>query len=241
MQNVNLPERRNLYHQVRDIIANRIKDGHWSEGAYLPNEFDLSEEFRVSIGTIRKAVDLLVEENFVERRHGRGTYIHNRRWELARRRFRKFRKMDQLTPIQWNLHEIDRTQAVGDVQTRQFLGLDPGEEVHLIRRMRQAKECGVIYELIYIPVRLFPALPPPNGSAFRVVALMENSNRELGQIDARVSACVAPADVLEKLQVASQTPILRVTQVIRDSDQTPMSYSIKWCALDESVIWCHCD
>ena len=64
-----------LYTQVRDILADRILDGEWSNGRSLPNEARLAAEFGVSIGTVRRAVENLEDLGVVERRQGRGTYV----------------------------------------------------------------------------------------------------------------------------------------------------------------------
>lgn len=67
----NLP----LYLAVkRDLVA-QLERGVWLAGAALPGERTLSEQFQVSIGTLRRAVDELVQENVLLRRQGKGTFV----------------------------------------------------------------------------------------------------------------------------------------------------------------------
>ena len=70
---------RPLYSQVREILLARISRGDWAIGETLPNEFKLSTEYGVSVGTIRRAVEGLEEAGIVVRRQGRGTYLAQKR------------------------------------------------------------------------------------------------------------------------------------------------------------------
>jgi len=69
------PAPRPLYAQVRELMIGRMIQGVWKPGAVLPSEFQLAEEFGVSQGTVRKALDALAAEKLVIRRQGRGTFV----------------------------------------------------------------------------------------------------------------------------------------------------------------------
>jgi GntR family transcriptional regulator len=49
--------------------------GEWSAGDSLPNEFALAAEYRVSVGTVRRAVEGLEKEGILVRKQGRGTFV----------------------------------------------------------------------------------------------------------------------------------------------------------------------
>jgi GntR family transcriptional regulator len=66
---------RPLYLQLRDALAERIATGQWKPGKFIPNEGDLAREFGVSLGTMRRALDLMEEEHLITRRQGRGTIV----------------------------------------------------------------------------------------------------------------------------------------------------------------------
>ena len=68
---------RPLYLQVRDVLVQRIVVGHWKPGATLPNETQLAQQLGISIGTVRKALDLMEVERIVTRRQGRGTFVND--------------------------------------------------------------------------------------------------------------------------------------------------------------------
>jgi DNA-binding GntR family transcriptional regulator len=64
-----------LYEKVYRLIKLRIVSGEWKPQSLLPGEIILAQELGVSVGTIRKAMDQLVRENFIVRERGRGTFV----------------------------------------------------------------------------------------------------------------------------------------------------------------------
>ncbi len=64
-----------LYRQASEWILQRLQANEWREGEALPNEFVLADQYQVSQGTMRRALDLLVEEGILFRRQGAGTFV----------------------------------------------------------------------------------------------------------------------------------------------------------------------
>jgi len=64
--------------QINQIIRSRIQQGIYPAGSRLPSESTLAKEFSVSRTSIRNAMDSLVNEGVVIRRHGDGTFINKR-------------------------------------------------------------------------------------------------------------------------------------------------------------------
>jgi GntR family transcriptional regulator len=64
-----------LYKRVKMRIMQRLTNGEWKSGEAIPSESRLTEEFQVSIGTIRKAIDELAAEKILVREQGRGTFV----------------------------------------------------------------------------------------------------------------------------------------------------------------------
>lgn len=69
---------RHLYEQVADHVAARIDAGELQPGARLPNERDMCDEYRISIGTTRRAIRLLRERGLVHTIPIKGTFVTRR-------------------------------------------------------------------------------------------------------------------------------------------------------------------
>src|ERR1039458_4366539 len=70
-----------LYKEVKRLLTQSLAAGEWQAGVALPSETRLAERYRVSIGTVRKAIDELVAERILMRHQGRGPFVasHNAR------------------------------------------------------------------------------------------------------------------------------------------------------------------
>lgn len=64
-----------LYKAAEAELVRRIESGEWEVGRRLPNEFVLAEEFRVSQGTMRRALMSLEAMGYLDRKPGRGTLV----------------------------------------------------------------------------------------------------------------------------------------------------------------------
>jgi GntR family transcriptional regulator len=64
-----------LYHQLYSLIKGFILDGSLQHGDKLPSEQELTELFKVSRITVKRAVNELAAEQLVERARGKGTHI----------------------------------------------------------------------------------------------------------------------------------------------------------------------
>jgi DNA-binding transcriptional regulator YhcF (GntR family) len=64
-----------LYQQIKSLITQSLQSGEWKPGELIPSEVELATRFKVSQGTVRKAIDELSAENLVVRRQGKGTFV----------------------------------------------------------------------------------------------------------------------------------------------------------------------
>lgn len=80
MNHSNSPFSGPLYKQVKSKLLESIRSGEWRPGQAILSERMLAERYAVSIGTLRKAVDELENENILVRHQGRGTFVasHNK-------------------------------------------------------------------------------------------------------------------------------------------------------------------
>src|SRR4249920_1221182 len=78
-----------LYQQIKGLILQSLEAGEWKPGEAIPSEMDLAARFRVSQGTVRKAIDELAAGNLVVRRQGKGTFVATHSEHHVRYRFLK--------------------------------------------------------------------------------------------------------------------------------------------------------
>src|SRR4030066_2233588 len=75
MEKRSIIRRQAIVEQILDILSERIKDRSYPPNSKLPSENSLSEEFKVSRVTIRRAMDILVSKGNIYRMQGVGSFV----------------------------------------------------------------------------------------------------------------------------------------------------------------------
>lgn len=71
------------YILIHDSLKRQIQLGDYKKGDFLPSENDLCKTFSITRTTARKALDELLKEGFIERLHGKGSRVKERRQSLG--------------------------------------------------------------------------------------------------------------------------------------------------------------
>src|SRR6185312_11622275 len=104
-----------LYQQIKALITQALQSGEWKPGEMIPSEVDLAARFKVSQGTVRKAIDELSAENLVVRRQGKGTFVATHHEERAHFRFlRLMPDQGEVRNPENRILEVKRLRAPAD-------------------------------------------------------------------------------------------------------------------------------
>jgi GntR family transcriptional regulator len=134
----------------------------------LPPERDLAEEFSVSRITVRKALDGLVNEGLLTRRHGAGTFV-------ASRVEKNFSKLSSFTEDMISRGRTPRSEwlkrAEGSVTPEEslVLGLSPGTPVYRFHRIRFADEAPMALEYSTVPAFSLPSADAVGSSLYEAL------------------------------------------------------------------------
>lgn len=71
------------YKEIYNYLKGQIQKGNYKTGDYLPSENELCSHFSITRTTARKALGELSRENFIERLHGKGSLVKERRQSLG--------------------------------------------------------------------------------------------------------------------------------------------------------------
>src|SRR6266436_805208 len=63
------------YHQIAQVLRERIRSGSIGPGERLDNQRRLAEDFGVTLMTLRQALEVLERDSLITRRHGLGTFV----------------------------------------------------------------------------------------------------------------------------------------------------------------------
>src|SRR5689334_4877644 len=132
-----------LYQQIKALLLKSLQTGEWKPGESIPSELDLAARFKVSQGTVRKAIDELATENLLVRRQGKGTFVATHAEEQIQYRFLRLMPEDgPATGMARHFLDCRRMRTPADVA--RALGLKSGEPALLVRRTLWRNEVPVV-------------------------------------------------------------------------------------------------
>jgi GntR family transcriptional regulator len=219
--------------QIRDIFYERIAAGSWTSREPIPNEFELAKEFEVSIGTLRKAVEILVTEGQLIRKQGRGTFVIDRESPNYVERLDRLRNADG-SPIDWLKPTVSHCVDAPDAWERARLKLDePGARVIRVSRVRRDLRGPLKFERAAAPCARFPeseALLQRLGDIREMAGIC---NVTIGLATAHIRMAPADEAAARALEVAMGAMLMRIDRVVVDAAGEPIEASVSWLALTD--------
>ena len=216
-----------LYRQIKGLLLQSLQGGEWKPGEAIPSEIDLAARFRVSQGTVRKAIDELAADNLLVRRQGKGTFVATHAEQHVQYRFLKLvpDSGDHVAegPAQRRILDCRRARATGDIA--RLLGLRSGDAAIQVRRVLSFEGTPTILEDLWLPGTPFKGLtaeqmadyPGPTYAMFEV-----EFGVRMVRAEEKIRAVAADPQQAALLEVAPGSPLLSVERVAYTYNDLPM-------------------
>ena len=231
MKRAAAPSFRPLYEQIKILLTQSLVAGEWKPGEAIPSEMELASRFRVSQGTVRKAIDELASENIVVRRQGKGTFVASHSEPSYQYRFlRVIPDSGEKTHPHNIFFGLERGRAQGE--TARALALKPGTPTLGFKRVMSFAARPVIFDEIAFAASQFPGLTLAeleefNGSVYSFYETVFG----VRMIRARENLRSVSADSVAAahLKVATGTPLLQVDRIAYTYGDKPVEWRRGLC------------
>jgi len=216
-----------LYQQIKGLILQSLQQGEWKPGEAIPSEMDLAARFRVSQGTVRKAIDELAAENLVMRRQGKGTFVATHAEQHVQYRFLKLlpdtgdARVEG--PAQRQVVECRRVRASADVA--RALALRSADAVMQAKRILSFGGIPTILEDIWLPGHAFKGLTAEQLANYQgpTYAMFEiDFGVRMVRAEEKIRAVLPDEEQAQLLKVTPVTPLLSVERVAYTYNDVPM-------------------
>jgi GntR family transcriptional regulator len=215
-----------LYHQIFALLRDRIYEGEYPEGSFLPGEQELATHFGVSRITAKRALDEIAAAGLAVREQGRGTRVC-----IAPRSTSVRGSVEGLVH---SLHangrgsvqllEFDYRPAPADIADK--LGIASGEEVQRAIRIWHGKEGPFSHLTTFIPAQIGRRWVRADLEKKPLISLLQNSGVKIGRADERVTAVLADAVVATRLKVEAGAPLLKITRTVFDKNNRSVEHLV---------------
>ena len=216
-----------LYQQIKGLILQSLQQGEWKPGEDIPSEMELAARFRVSQGTVRKAIDELAAENLVMRRQGKGTFVSTHAEQHVQYRFLKLlpdtgdARVEG--PAQRRVIDCRRVRANADVA--RALALRSGDAVTQARRILSFAGVPTILEDIWLPGQAFKGLTAEQLANYQgpTYAMFElDFGVRMVRAEEKIRAVLPDEEQAQLLQITPVTPLLSVERIAYTYNDVPM-------------------
>ncbi|MFO1191985.1 MAG: GntR family transcriptional regulator [Rhodoferax sp.] len=207
-----------LYLQIKGLMLKSLQAGEWKPSEAIPSEMEFAARFRVSQGTVRKAIDELAAENLLIRRQGKGTFVATHAERQVQYRFLKLMPDDSDNgsegPAERTIVECRRQRASADVA--RALNLRTGEAVLQVRRVLSFAGEPTILEDIWLPAIPFRGLTAERlrANTGPMYAMFEAEfGVRMVRAKEKIRAVLPDAGQAELLRLPQSAPVLSVERI----------------------------
>jgi GntR family transcriptional regulator len=219
-----------LYQQIKALITQSLENGEWKPGEIIPSEVELAARYKVSQGTVRKAIDELAADNIVVRRQGKGTFVATHAEDRVQFRFLRLLPDSGIeTPHDSRLIDCRRLRAPAEIARQ--LEIKPADPVVLIRRVLVFEDAPIVLDEIWLPGAMFRGLTLERLAEHKgaLYALFETEfGTRMIRASEKIRAVAADEAVAERLGVEPGFPLLSVDRVTYTYGDRPVEVRRGW-------------
>ncbi len=223
-----------LYHQLAELLLDKIKSGTYKPGDKIPSENQLAERYEIGRPTVRQAIDCLIRKNLLYRKRGSGTYVTEPQEKIdlfslagTIASFQKSKRPPKVTLlVQPHLCSVPG----GD--SNPFSGSD----AIFLSRLTTVKKVPVLIEDIYLHPSLFSGLEDvalPGKSLSQLVE--EQFHFTLARGTQHFSISYPDKRLAKLLNLPKTSPILTVNRFLHSAMVENAIYSDLYCRTDKYI------
>lgn len=216
-----------LYQQIKGLILQSLQASEWKPGESIPSEMELAARYRVSQGTVRKAIDELASGHLLIRKQGKGTFVATHAEHQVQYRFLKLvpdqGDLNTEGPAQREIVDCKRLRASAEIA--RALALRSGDTVVQVRRVLSFANVPTILEDLWLPGTPFKGLTAERLADYHgpMYALFETEfGVRMVRAEEKIRAVLPDKAQRELLKLPPNTPLLSVERIAYTYNDTPM-------------------
>ena len=211
-----------LYKQLFEVIEQQISDGELKEGQQLMTEAELSAEYGVSRITVRKALELLVEDGSLVKRQGVGAFVAERKMHRRVEGIMGFTQNCAAEGKKAGAVLLAAELAEPTVKDIENLQIKSNEKVIRIVRLRLSDDVPVILEEVRFSQKY--AFLMGQDLTTSIYQMLADQGISLGHSTMEVEICYANEEESRLLEVKEREALLVTKSMVYSQQGEPVHY-----------------
>ncbi len=204
-----MEERAPKYYILKKVLEEKIENEEFPADEPIPSERELMEMYQVSRITVRKAVDELVNEGYLHKIQGKGTYVKTD--ERSSNLFAITSCTEDV--VRMGMKPTKKVMVAelvyANAKRAKALEITQEERVFMLGRILFADQEPLNYTVTFLPEKLFPGIDRHSfdrESLYQV--LQEEYGVRLTKARRTIEAILARDEVAEYLDIEEGSPII---------------------------------
>jgi GntR family transcriptional regulator len=199
-----------IYYQLEEGIKEAIQQQELIPGEMIPSEREYAEKYGISRMTVRQALSNLVNDGYLYRQRGKGTFVAHQKIEQPLQGLTSFSEDMRSRGLEPSTRVISFTEVEASHDLAAKLEVEAGALLFELKRVRLADQLPMAYEMLYISKELAQGLT----KEIAVNSIYDYIENKLGlkiQHGRQVlEASIARKTEAEMLEVAEGAPVLLI-------------------------------
>lgn len=227
-----------IYLQIKAAIIKKIKDSEYLPGEAIPSERKLAELYEVNRMTVKNAINALVEEGYLYRVHGKGTFVQKENTQKI-----VWGEKDALG-LGAMLRELgvqreDKVVVKGLLKAFNYLGaklnLAKYEDVYVLHRIRYANGEPFAVEYCYVPFKYFEDIDKHNFETTSVYGYMKSKGHFPVTFNQKLILVEADERLSKQMGVGLGTPVYYFEFIGTDNNGNVVEYTESYMHCGKAV------
>lgn len=227
---------KSLHAQISDWVLSQIEKGHLKPDQKLPSENELSNMFKVSRVTVRRALQTLESESVIYRCQGLGSFVSDNRSPQTMIRLTDFSEDMKKAGLVASSKVIGFAQEPASAALAEKLEIKEGQLVVKVERLRFGDGEPIAYDITWLPFKYGQLLDADTLSKKTIYDILE-MDYQIPVIRGyyRMSAENATPEVARFLEVPSHSALLLFKRASYTMGSKPVYYQKRYYRSDKVV------
>jgi len=209
-----------LYYQLKEVILEKIETGEWGPSQVVPSENELQKIFDVSRATVRRTIELLANEGFLEKKRGKGTFVKKPIIEENLPVFKSF--TEEMKGRDAEKRVITAQYIEPPPKIRKTIGLLTDELVFHLKRLMivDQRPLGILNS--YVPGRYKLSLDEDYSKS--LYEILEKMGIRLHEADQSIEASMSTNEEIQLLGLKASFHTLVIKRITYSVSGDPVEY-----------------
>lgn len=212
---------------VKDDLLNKILSETYEVGTLIPKEMDLAEQYDVSRPTVRRAIQSLVADGYLDRKQRVGTRVVRKKIDQEfTQTLTSFNTEMLKKGVRPETQVISFLEIASNNEVADALDLGKGENVYKLVRLRYGDDNPVVIVTTYLPSKSLPNLLTYDFGSHSLYNVLEDCGHGVKSISRTLDIALADELISELLNISVGDPLFYFKSIGKTDTKKPIEYSI---------------